>query len=67
MNAAAWKTFVASFLGWTLDAYDFFLVIVVVPHLATDFGAQVGQIALAITLTLAMRPVGALVFGWFAD
>jgi SHS family lactate transporter-like MFS transporter len=61
------KTFVASFLGWTLDAYDFFLVIVVVPHLATDFGRSITDIAIATTLTLALRPVGAFVFGWFAD
>ena len=61
------KAFVASFLGWTLDAYDFFLVIVVVPHLATDFGHSITDIALATTLTLALRPVGAFLFGWFAD
>ncbi len=67
MTAAAKRTFVASFLGWTLDAYDFFLVIVVVPHLATDFGRSVADVALAVTLTLALRPLGALIFGWFAD
>ncbi len=61
------KTFVASFLGWTLDAYDFFLVIVVVPHLAHDFGRSITDIAIATTLTLALRPVGAFIFGWFAD
>ncbi|MGR4064841.1 MAG: MFS transporter [Vulcanimicrobiaceae bacterium] len=67
MNATETKTFVASFLGWTLDAFDFFLVIVVVPHIAADFNMGVAAFATAITLTLAMRPVGALVFGWFAD
>ncbi len=67
MTASAWKTFVASFLGWTLDAFDFFLVIVVVPHLATDFHRSVVDVAFAVTLTLALRPVGALIFGWFAD
>ncbi len=61
------RAFVASFLGWTLDAYDFFLVIVVVPHLADDFHRSVAAISVAVTLTLAMRPVGALIFGWFAD
>ncbi|HEY9085364.1 MAG TPA: MFS transporter [Candidatus Tyrphobacter sp.] len=61
------KTFVACFLGWTLDAYDFFLVIVVVPHLADDFHQSIAAIAVAVTLTLALRPVGALIFGWFAD
>ncbi len=67
MTASAWKTFVASFLGWTLDAFDFFLVIVVVPHLAADFHRSVVEVAFAVTLTLALRPVGAIVFGWFAD
>ena len=67
MTDAARKTFVASFLGWTLDAYDFFLVIVVVPHLATDFKTSALNISFAVLLTLAMRPLGALIFGWFAD
>jgi SHS family lactate transporter-like MFS transporter len=67
MTSAQKKTFVASFLGWTLDAFDYFLVIVVVSHLATDFHKTVFQIGFAVTLTLAMRPVGALIFGWIAD
>ncbi|MEO9171289.1 MAG: MFS transporter [Candidatus Baltobacteraceae bacterium] len=67
MTATAWKTFIASFLGWTLDAFDFFLVIVVVPHLAADFHRSVVEVSVAVTLTLALRPAGALIFGWFAD
>ncbi|MDQ2866706.1 MAG: MFS transporter [Candidatus Eremiobacteraeota bacterium] len=67
MNASAWKTFIASFLGWTLDAFDFFLVIVVIPRLATDFHRSIVDITIAVTVTLALRPVGALIFGWFAD
>ena len=67
MNGAALRTFVASFLGWTLDAFDYFLVIVVVPHLADDFRVSVVNITVAVTLTLALRPVGALLFGWLAD
>lgn len=61
------NTFIAAFLGWTLDAFDFFLLIVVVPHVAKDFGKSVQEIAVAVTLTLLMRPVGALLFGYFAD
>lgn len=61
------RAFIASFLGWTLDAYDYFLVVVVVPHLADDFHHGVIEVSVAVTLTLAMRPLGALVFGWFAD
>ncbi len=67
MTSAARRTFVASFLGWTLDAFDFFLVIVVVPHLAHDLGRSVIDVLFAVTLTLALRPVGALLFGWFSD
>ena len=58
---------IASFLGWTLDAFDFFVLVFVVPAVATDFGKTVPDIALAITVTLAFRPVGALIFGLMAD
>jgi MFS transporter, SHS family, lactate transporter len=58
---------VASFLGWTLDAFDFFVLVFVLPAVATDFGRSVPDIALAITVTLAFRPVGAFIFGLMAD
>ena len=61
------KTFAASFLGWTLDAFDFFLVTFVVARIAGDFGRSIPEIAFAITVTLMLRPLGALIFGWFAD
>ena len=67
LQGAQLRTFIASFLGWTLDAFDFFLVVVVVPHLAADFNTTVVNITVAITLTLALRPIGALIFGWFGD
>jgi MFS transporter, SHS family, lactate transporter len=67
MTPTQWKTFIACFLGWTLDAFDFFLVVVVLPELSKAFDAPIPRIAVAVTLTLAMRPVGALIFGWFAD
>ena len=57
----------AGFLGWTLDAFDFFILTLVIEDIATAFGKTRPQIALAITLTLAMRPVGAVVFGLMAD
>lgn len=59
--------FVASLLGWALDAFDFFLVVFVVRSIAADFHAQVADVAYAITLTLMFRPLGALIFGWLAD
>ena len=66
-TADAVHTLLASFLGWTLDAFDFFILIFVLPTVAKDFHRSVPDIAFTITATLAMRPVGALIFGWFAD
>ena len=59
--------FVASFLGWTLDAFDFFLMVFVLRAIAAEFGTDVKSVSVAVTLTLAMRPLGALVFGTLAD
>src|SRR4051794_19802691 len=58
---------IASFLGWTLDAFDFFLVVFSVTAIAREFNKPVSSIALAITITLAFRPIGALIFGLMAD
>jgi SHS family lactate transporter-like MFS transporter len=57
----------ASFLGWTLDAFDYFLVIYGLTAIARDFHRSDKDMALAITVTLAMRPVGAFLFGLLAD
>jgi MFS transporter, SHS family, lactate transporter len=57
----------AGFLGWTIDAFDFFVLIFAVPAIAKDFGRSIPAIALTITASLAMRPVGAFVFGILAD
>ena len=57
----------ASFLGWTLDAFDFFLVVMTLTAIAKDFGRADKDIAFSITLTLAFRPVGAFIFGLLAD
>ncbi len=61
------NTFIASFLGWMLDAFDFFLVVLVLSRLASDFQTSVPRMAAAISVTLMMRPVGALIFGLLAD
>jgi MFS transporter, SHS family, lactate transporter len=58
---------VAGFLGWTLDAFDFFILTLVLEDIAAAFGKTRPQVALAITLTLAMRPLGAIIFGLMAD
>src|SRR5438067_4924587 len=57
----------AGFLGWTLDAFDFFILTLIVDDIARSFGKSRLEIALAITMTLAMRPLGAIVFGLMAD
>jgi MFS transporter, SHS family, lactate transporter len=61
------KVVVASFLGWTLDAFDFFILVFVLKDVAKEFGTDVKSVAFAIMLTLAMRPLGALLFGLAAD
>ncbi len=58
---------VAGFLGWTLDAFDFFLVVIALPAIANDFGVSEPEIAFSLTLTLMFRPVGAFIFGLLAD
>ncbi|HXY68307.1 MAG TPA: MFS transporter [Gemmatimonadales bacterium] len=57
----------AGFLGWTLDAFDFFLVVMTLTAIAREFHRTDAQVAFSITLTLAFRPLGALVFGLVAD
>jgi SHS family lactate transporter-like MFS transporter len=61
------RVVVAAFLGWTLDAFDFFLLVFVLKDIAADFGTEVTDVTLAILVTLAMRPVGAFLFGRAAD
>src|SRR5256886_12484655 len=55
------------FLGWTLDAFDFFLVVMTLTAIAKEFGKSDADIAASIGLTLAFRPVGAFIFGLLAD
>lgn len=57
----------AGFLGWTLDAFDFFILTFMLGAIAEDFGKSIPEMALTLTATLAMRPVGALIFGLMAD
>jgi MFS transporter, SHS family, lactate transporter len=66
-RSQAAHTLAASFLGWTLDAFDFFVLVFVLPTIAAEFHRSIADIAFTITATLAMRPVGALIFGWIAD
>ncbi len=57
----------AGFLGWTLDAFDFFVVVFLLDTLAHQFGVPKKDIVRTLTATLAMRPLGALFFGVLAD
>ena len=62
-----WHAMSAGFLGWTLDAFDFFVVIFLFDTLAAHFQVPKRDIVLSVTATLAMRPIGALLFGMMAD
>jgi len=66
-RANARNAVIAGFLGWTLDAFDFFILTYVLAQVAADFHKPVTSIALTLTASLAMRPVGALLFGLMAD
>jgi MFS transporter, SHS family, lactate transporter len=57
----------AGFLGWTFDAFDFFILTFVLLPVAKEFHRSIPDIALTLTASLAMRPVGALLFGLMAD
>lgn len=61
------NAFMASFLGWTMDAFDYFLVVLVYADIATTFHHTKTDVAFLTTAALAMRPVGALLFGLWAD
>lgn len=60
-------TVLASFLGWTLDAFDFFLLVFVLDEIAAEFHVGHTEVTFGILLTLAARPLGALIFGRLAD
>lgn len=67
LSASQRHAFIASFLGWTLDSLDFFLLIFCVEAIAGEFGKRPSAVLGAVFLTQAFRPVGAVVFGLLAD
>jgi SHS family lactate transporter-like MFS transporter len=67
LTAAQKKTVLASFLGWMLDAFDFFLLTFLLKDIAKEFSVDVPEVAYALFLTLAMRFVGAFIFGRIGD
>ncbi|EIC83569.1 MFS transporter [Serratia sp. M24T3] len=58
---------IASFLSWTLDAFDFFLLVFLLSDIASSYHVDIKEVTLAILLTLAVRPIGALLFGRAAE
>jgi SHS family lactate transporter-like MFS transporter len=67
LNSAQRHTFVAAFLGWTLDSLDFFILTFCVSAIAAEFHTQVSAVMGGVFLTQAFRPVGAVFFGMLAD
>ncbi|HTC40024.1 MAG TPA: MFS transporter [Candidatus Acidoferrales bacterium] len=67
LTAVQRNTFIACFLGWSLDAFDFFILTFCISALATQFQAKVSAVTEAVFITLAFRPVGAFLFGIMAD
>ncbi|MDE2406196.1 MAG: MFS transporter [Sphingomonadales bacterium] len=67
LTGAQKTAILASYLGWTLDAFDYFLMVFVQKAVAEAFGTDIKHVAEALFFTLAARPAGALVFGWLAD
>lgn len=61
------NAFLAAFLGWTMDAFDYFIVVFVYADIAETFGHSKTTVAFLTTATLVMRPVGAFIFGLWAD
>jgi MFS transporter, SHS family, lactate transporter len=67
LNTKQWNAILACYLGWTLDAFDYFILIFVFPDIGQTFGVEHTPVTYAVWLTLAMRPVGAFLFGILAD
>ena len=66
-KSGAHHAVLAGFLGWTLDAFDFFVIVFLYDVLARQFGVPKKDIIFTVAVTLAMRPIGALIFGVLAD
>jgi len=67
LTGPQWRAFTAAYLGWMLDAFDYFIVVMVIDRIAEDFHTKISAVSYALFLTLAFRPIGALLFGIVAD
>src|ERR1700740_3824499 len=62
-----WYAWVASWLGWTLDAFDFTMFLLIMVPISQEFGVPLTEVAFLLTVTLWLRLVGAVGSGWLAD
>ena len=62
-----WYAWWAAWLGWTLDAFDFTVFLLIIKPIADEFHVSTAEVAIVFTLTLWMRLVGAVAAGWLAD
>ena len=67
LTTAQKKTVLASFLGWMLDAFDFFILVFVLGDIAKEFGVEASDVSWALFFTLATRFIGAFIFGRIGD
>jgi MFS transporter, SHS family, lactate transporter len=67
LNRDQRNAFLAALLGWAMDAFDYFLLVFVITEIAKEFGSSVEKVTVATTLTLIARPLGAYLFGVWAD
>ena len=62
-----WLAWVAGWLGWTLDAFDFTMFLLIMVPISKEFGVPLTAVAFVLSVTLWLRLVGAVTSGWFAD
>src|SRR5258708_13188273 len=62
-----WYAYIAAWLGWTLDAFDFTIFLLIMLPISQEFGVPLTAVAIVFTLTLWMRLLGATVAGWMGD
>ncbi|GAW20830.1 hypothetical protein ANO14919_103410 [Xylariales sp. No.14919] len=67
LNRHQWHMFAVGFLGWAWDSFDFCTVTLCITEIASEFNATNSAVSWGITVTLMLRPVGALVFGGLSD
>jgi MFS transporter, SHS family, lactate transporter len=67
LTGAQRHAFLASLGGWSLDAFDFFIFVFCLKAISAEFHTDVKAVAEGLFLTLACRPIGALLFGWLAE